>query len=284
MARQALKQPDVAPSNGSSVRRLTFFGVNVDLFSQQELVDIAEKAMVSRQLVRHTALNVAKLVNLKSNPELRTDVNSSDIVGIDGMGIVYGLKLFGTRQVERVAGIDLFYALLDHCAKTGRKPFILGATQDSLERAMAEAQHRYPGLVFAGCRNGYFTAEQRADVVAQIARSQADCLFVAMPTPHKERFLNAHADDLGVPFVMGVGGSVDVLAGQVSRAPLWMQNIGLEWLHRLLQEPRKMLGRYARTNAAYAVMLTRSLLARQNPVGYQTRRPAIPVAASTASQ
>lgn len=247
-------------------KQLAFYGVNVDLLSQEELVAIAEEAMKSRQLVRHTALNVAKLVNLTENAELALDVNSSDIVGIDGMGVVYGLRLFGHANAKRVAGIDLFYALLEHCAKTGRKPFILGATQSNLERAMDEARRRYPGLTFAGSRNGYFKAEERPNIVRQIAASGADCLFVAMPTPHKERFLNAHAGELGIPFVMGVGGSVDVLAGHVSRAPLWMQNVGLEWFHRLLQEPRKMLGRYARTNAVYALMLVRSLLTGDNPV------------------
>jgi N-acetylglucosaminyldiphosphoundecaprenol N-acetyl-beta-D-mannosaminyltransferase len=247
-------------------RRLTFFGVKVDLLSLDDLVAVAEQAMASRKPVRHTALNVAKLVNLTNNAELAFDVNSSDIVGVDGMGIAYGLRLFGQRGVRRVAGIDLFYALLAHCAKTGRKPFILGATQANLERAMDEARRRYPGLVFAGSRNGYFTADDRPQIVKQIASSGADCLFVAMPTPHKERFLNAHAAELGVPFMMGVGGSVDVLAGHISRAPLWMQNIGLEWLHRLLQEPRKMFLRYSRTNARFAVMLARSLLTGTNPV------------------
>lgn len=264
--------------------RLTFFGVNVDLLSEQRLVEIAENAMTKGHLVRHTALNVAKLVNLKTNPELRLDVNSSDIVGIDGMGIVYGLKLFGTKQAERVAGIDLFYALLEHCAKTGRRPFILGATEENLQKAMSEARARYPGLEFAGARNGYFSAEQRPEVVAQIASSRADCLFVAMPTPHKERFLNAFADQLNVPFVMGVGGSVDVLAGHVSRAPHWMQNIGLEWLHRLLQEPRKMIGRYARTNSAYALMVAKSLLTGNNPVGRLTARDVLANPASSASR
>lgn len=246
--------------------RLTFFGVNVDLMSQREIIAIAEQAMETRQLVRHTALNVAKLVNLADNAELALDVNSSDIVGIDGMGIVYGLSLFGIKGAERVAGIDLFYALLEHCAKVGRRPFILGATQANLDRAMNEARRRYPGLEFAGSRNGYFKAEDRPEVVRLIAQSGADCLFVAMPTPHKERFLNAHASELGVPFVMGVGGSVDVLAGAVSRAPLWMQQVGLEWFHRLLQEPRKMFGRYTRTNSAYAAMLARSLVSGNNPI------------------
>lgn len=247
-------------------KRLTFFGVNVDPLSLQEIVAIAESAMNNRKLVRHTALNVAKLVNLGKNRELAMDVNSSDIVGIDGMGIVYGLRLFGQRNVRRVAGIDLFFALLEHCARTGRKPFILGATQATLERALDEAQKRFPGLVFAGSRNGYFSPDDRPEIVRQIAGSRADCLFVAMPTPHKERFLNAHAGELGVPFVMGVGGSVDVLAKRITRAPLWMQNTGLEWLHRLFQEPRKMFPRYIRTNALYAVMLARSLLTGVNPV------------------
>jgi N-acetylglucosaminyldiphosphoundecaprenol N-acetyl-beta-D-mannosaminyltransferase len=132
---------------------------------------------------------------------------------------------------------------------------------------MEEARRLYPGLAFAGSRNGYFKAEDWPEVVRQIALSGADCLFVAMPSPHKERFLNAHAAELGVPFVMGVGGSVDVMAGVVTRAPLWMQEIGLEWFHRLLQEPRKMLGRYIRTNAAYAVMLVRALMTGSNPIG-----------------
>lgn len=246
--------------------RLTYFGVNVDLLSLEEVVAIAEQAMETRTPVRHTALNVAKLVNLTTNAELALDVNSSDIVGIDGMGIVYGLRLFGQRGIKRVAGVDLFFALLEHCARSGRKPFILGATQTNLDRAMDEARRLYPGLVFAGSRNGYFTAAEQPDIVAQIAASKADCLFVAMPTPHKERFLNAHAAALGVPYVMGVGGSVDVLAGHVTRAPMWMQDNGLEWVHRLLQEPRKMFPRYIRTNAQYAVMLARSLLNGENPV------------------
>ena len=247
--------------------RITYFGTNVDLLSLDELVERAELAMEQKSLTRHTALNVAKLINMRSDADLANDVNTSDIVGIDGKGIVYGLSLFGLSSAERVAGIDLFYALLEHCAKTGRRPFILGAKQENLERAMSVAQARYPGLTFAGSRNGYFTADEHSQVVEEIASSKADCLFVAMPTPHKERFLNAYASQLDVPFIMGVGGSVDVLAGHVSRAPLWMQEAGLEWFHRMVKEPRKMVGRYARTNSAYAMLLLRTLLSGKNPVG-----------------
>ncbi len=253
--------PNPAPS------RITFFGANVDLLSLQEVLDRAEAAMAQKSLTRHTALNVAKLINMRSDAELANDVNSSDIVGIDGKGIVYGLHIFGIKSAERVAGIDLFYALLDHCAKTGRRPFILGAKQSHLEEAMKVAKDRYRGLEFAGYRNGYFKPEEDQSVVDQIAQSNADCLFVAMPTPHKERFLNAYSEILNVPFIMGVGGSVDVLAGHVSRAPLWMQKVGLEWFHRMVKEPRKMIGRYTRTNSAYALLLVRNLASGKSPIG-----------------
>lgn len=247
-------------------RRIRFFGTPVDLLTLDETLAIAETAMATRVPVRHTALNVAKLVKISEDRELEADVHGSDLIGIDGQGIVYGLALFGQRGTTRVAGIDLFFALLGHCAKTGRRPFFLGARQEILDRAIRIAQDRWPGLQIAGARNGYFTAEEEPELVAQIARSRADCLFVAMPTPRKERFLNRYCQELDIPFTMGVGGSVDVLAGQVSRAPQWMQRMGLEWFHRLLKEPSKMFWRYTRTNSFYAWMLLRAFLTSKSPV------------------
>lgn len=249
-----------------TMSRVAFFGTPVDLLSMTETVAIADRAMAGGGQVRHTALNVAKLIKMKSDRLLAEDVAGSDVIGIDGAGIAWGLALFGVRDVERVAGVDLFLEVLALCARTGRRPFILGARQDILDRAMAEAQRRFPGLSFAGSRNGYFKPEDVPGIVAQIRDSGASALFVAMPTPHKERFLNAHARALGVPFIMGVGGSVDVLAGHISRAPVWMQRLGLEWFHRLAKEPRKMFWRYASTNSAYLWWLLRSLLTGRNPV------------------
>lgn len=247
-------------------RRITFFSVPVDLLTLEQTVGRAEQAMADRHSIRHTALNVAKLVNLRKDKELAADVCESDIVGIDGMGIVLGLRLFGLKSARRVAGIDLMFALLDHCARSGRRPYILGARQEHLDRAISVARSRFPGLELAGSRNGYFQPEEEKTIVAEIADSGADCLFVAMPTPRKERFLNRHAAALNVPFIMGVRGSVDVLAGSIARAPGWMQRIGLEWLHRLYMEPRKMFWRYARTNTAYLALLMKALIKQNNPV------------------
>lgn len=251
------------------MKRIFFYDTPIDLLDMEETIALAERAMAGGAPVRHTAINVAKLVKLIRDPELAEDVCGSDIVGIDGMGIVYGLKLFGLGEVERVSGVDLMLALLDHCARSGRRPYVLGARQEQLDKALDEARKRFPGLEFAGARNGYFSSEEEVGIVADIRASGADCLFVAMPTPRKERFLKAHADTLGVPFVMGVGGSIDVLAGHISRAPRFMQKMGLEWFHRMVKEPRKMVGRYATTNTAYARMLLSSLLTRRSPVASQ---------------
>lgn len=242
--------------------RLEFLGTPVDLLSSEETLNRALRAMQSRMPVTHVALNVAKFVKMRTDDELRRDVEQADIIGIDGMGLVLALRLFGQRRVERVPGVDLMFMLLEKCAALRLRPFVLGAKPEVLEHAAAVARMRWRDLEFAGLQHGYFSGEEEQAVADRIRASRADCLFVAMPTPRKERFLQQHGGTLGVPFIMGVGGSVDVLAGTVSRAPRWMQRFALEWLHRLLQEPRKMLWRYASTNAAFAAIIVRAWFAR----------------------
>ncbi len=235
--------------------RVRFLDLPVDIASMDETLDRACDAMRTRSRLQHVALNVAKLVNARTNPLLKQDLETADFVGIDGMGIVIGLRLAAIRGAGRVAGIDLMIQLLARCAKEGLRPYFLGATSEVVAKAAEVARKRFPGLRFAGVRDGYFDAAEEPDVVAAIRESGADCLFVGMPTPRKERFLARYRDALDVPFIMGVGGSFDVLAGKVNRAPAWMQRTGLEWLYRLLQEPGRMWWRYASTNLAYAGLL-----------------------------
>lgn len=242
--------------------RAVFLDTPIDVLSLQETIDIASDAMRKRRRVRHVAMNVAKLVKMRSDSTLRSDVLKSDIIGIDGTGIVLGARLQGIPVSERVAGVDLMEKLLECCAKEGFRPYFLGAREDVLQRAMLVARERYPGLEFAGARNGYFSRDEEDAIVAQINAAWADCLFLGMPTPHKERFLAEHADSLNTPFLMGVGGSFDVLAGKVTRAPEAMQKLGLEWLHRLLQEPKRMAWRYLSTNTVFAVLLFEAILGR----------------------
>jgi N-acetylglucosaminyldiphosphoundecaprenol N-acetyl-beta-D-mannosaminyltransferase len=238
--------------------RVTLFGLPVDILSSEETIERILAAIDARQRCQHVALNVAKLVNARTNAELDRDVRASDIVGIDGMGIVYALRLLGHTVPQRVAGVDLFESLMAQCAGRGLRPYLLGATPEVLAAARRALSERYSGLIFAGSHNGYFTPEQEDAVCDHIRSSGADCLFIAMPTPRKERFMARHRDSLGVPFVMGVGGTLDVVAGQVRRAPALVQSLGLEWAYRMIQEPRRLAARYFRTNLIFAVLLLRA--------------------------
>lgn len=242
--------------------RREFLGLAIDPLTVDETVDRALQAMRTRQLTQHVAVNVAKLVKARHDTELRRDIDEAHIVGIDGMGIVWGARLLGVRVPERVAGIDLMQRLLAACAAEGLRPYFLGARRDVLERAVAAAQRRWPRLTFAGYRNGYFSREEEAGIVRQIRDTGADCLFIGMPTPHKERFLRRYREDLAVPFIMGVGGSFDVLAAHVSRAPPLVQRAGLEWLYRIYQEPGRMWWRYVSTNTVFIGLLGRALIGR----------------------
>lgn len=243
--------------------RAEFLGVPIDLLTLEQTAVRAVDAMLMRKPTHHVALNVAKLVNMRRNDELKRDVNESHIVGIDGMGIVWGARALGIDVPERVSGVDLMERLLEVSSQLEFRPYFLGARQDVLERAVMKAIERWPGLALAGSRNGYFSADQEDQIVDEIRAAKPDCLFIAMPTPRKERFLRKHRDRLNIPFIMGVGGSLDVLAGHVSRAPDKMQRAGLEWLYRVYQEPRRMWWRYANTNVVFAGLLARAWVAQR---------------------
>jgi N-acetylglucosaminyldiphosphoundecaprenol N-acetyl-beta-D-mannosaminyltransferase len=240
--------------------RQSFLGCPIDILTMTETVDLARGAMRSRKRLQHVALNVAKFVNMRRDPVLAADVANSDVVSIDGMGIVWGARCIGLPARGRVTGIDLLTELLAVCADEGFKPYFLGATPETSQRAVRHVREKYPSIQFSGVRDGYFSADQERQVVDSIRNSRADCLFIGMPTPRKERFLASYRDELNVPFVMGVGGSFDVLAGQVRRAPASMQQLGLEWLYRVYQEPGRMWWRYAKTNTLFAGILAQAVV------------------------
>lgn len=242
--------------------RAQVFGAPIDILTMSETIDMARSAMRQRKTTLHVAMNVAKLVNMRTDPVLADDVKRSDIIGIDGMGILLAAKVSGLRVKERVAGIDLLQELLSVCANEGFRPFFLGATPSVLRKACDAVTARYPNISFAGMHDGYFPADREQEIVKDIRESRADCLFIAMPTPRKERFLSAYRDQLQVPFIMGVGGSFDVLASVVTRAPPLMQEFGLEWLYRIYQEPSRMWWRYCRTNTIFAGMMLSALVKR----------------------
>jgi N-acetylglucosaminyldiphosphoundecaprenol N-acetyl-beta-D-mannosaminyltransferase len=239
-------------------RRRQFLGAPLHSLSMGETLALAEEAMQNRRPMLHTVVNVAKLVNMGKNTELREDVCSADVINVDGAGVLWGARLLGIGIGERVAGVDVMTELFALCAAKGYRPYLLGAEQHVLDAMAQKLAERLPLLQIAGMRNGYFSAAEEAGIVEAINQSGADCLFVALPTPSKERFLKRHRDALTPSFVMGVGGSFDVYGGKVARAPVLVQKLGLEWLFRVAQEPGRLWRRYYDTNIAYAGLLWRA--------------------------
>jgi N-acetylglucosaminyldiphosphoundecaprenol N-acetyl-beta-D-mannosaminyltransferase len=158
-----------------------------------------------------------------------------------------------------VAGVDLFHELLEMSEANQFSVFLLGAKDDVVTTAASKVKGLYPGLKVAGYHHGYFWDDEAA-MVEKIRASGAQLLFVAITSPMKENFINRWRDQLGVTFVMGVGGTFDVVAGKVKRAPQWMQKYGLEWLYRVIQEPGRMWKRYLTTNSKFAWLLIKEKL------------------------
>lgn len=247
-----------------SANRVEFLGSPMHAVTMAQTLDIADEAMRERRSLHHVVVNVAKLVTMRNNPELREDVVGADVINVDGVGVLWGARLCGLRIPERVAGVDIMTEMFALCARKGYRPYLFGAEQQVLDAVVARLAKDYPSLEIAGMRNGYFKSEDEDDIVAAINNSAADCLFVAMPTPRKERFLKKYRVLLQPSFVMGVGGSFDVYGGKVVRAPHLVQALGMEWLFRVLQEPRRLWRRYYDTNKAYAYLLSREIWRRRS--------------------
>jgi N-acetylglucosaminyldiphosphoundecaprenol N-acetyl-beta-D-mannosaminyltransferase len=229
-------------------------GCPMDVASMGETVETIRDAVLVGRFTQHVVVNVAKLVTMRSDVQLDESVRSCDIINIDGMGVVLGARFLGHTVTERVAGVDLFHQLLAMCERNGFSVYLLGAEDDVVSAATKKVQALYSGLKVAGYHNGYFW-DNEAAMVEEIRASGAQLLFVAITSPKKENFIDRWRDQLGVTFVMGVGGTFDVVAGKVKRAPPWMQKLGLEWLFRVIQEPGRMWKRYLVTNTKFAYLL-----------------------------
>lgn len=239
------------------MHRIEILGCPMDVAAMEETVDKIRESIVADAFTQHVVVNVAKLVHMRKDAQLRESVSACDIINIDGMGVVLGARLLGHFVPERVAGVDLFHELLAMGARENFPVFLLGATEDVVIATVSKAQAMYPSLKIAGYHHGYFWDDE-AGMVERIRQSRAKLLFVAISSPKKENFINRWRDQLGVNFVMGVGGTFDVVAGKVTRAPRWMQKSGLEWLYRVIQEPRRMWKRYLTTNLAFAGLLAKA--------------------------
>jgi N-acetylglucosaminyldiphosphoundecaprenol N-acetyl-beta-D-mannosaminyltransferase len=228
-----------------------------------EAVARCEDFIHSGSVAQHLAVNAAKLVAMHDDARLWEVARQCDLVTADGQAVVWASRILGDPLPARVAGIDLMDRLLERAEKKGYSVYILGAAEDVLQRAVERIRARYPRVSLLGYGNGYFREAEEPAIVQEIADLRPDILFVGLSTPRKELFLEAYRQVMGVPFVMGVGGAIDVVAGRTRRAPLLLQRLGLEWLFRFLQEPRRLLHRYTVTNMRFALLLCRHVASRR---------------------
>ena len=177
------------------------------------------------------------------DPEYARILADADLVIPDGIGIIHAAKILGRPLKGRVPGIDFASALMVRLAETGRRLFLLGAAPGVAEQAAVHLQAAHPGLVICGTHDGYFKADE--PVIQKIRDARADVVFVCLGFPKQEKWIAAHGKETGARLLIGLGGSLDVFAGKVERAPEQFQKLGLEWLYRLMKQPSRA-GRMAR--------------------------------------
>lgn len=245
-------------THGTPQRRTgLLYGLHIDAIDMAEAVDRCRTALETRRTVLVGVLNAAKIVNMRSDAELRNAILDCDMLLADGQSVVWASRVLGQSLPERVAGIDLFEELLGLAHRQQRRIFLLGARPDVLAALRVEINRRWPQAQIVGSQDGYFDDRDAGAIADQIRDARADMLFLGMPSPKKEVFLRRYQHKLHVPILHGVGGSFDVLAGLTKRAPRLWQRVGLEWAYRLLQEPRRLWKRYLVTNSAFVALTLR---------------------------
>lgn len=233
-------------------KRITFLDIPIDVMTMYETVDRIEEAIQKGRNIQHVVVNAGKVVSMQKDRDLYKSVVACDIINADGQSIVWAARFLGKYLPERVAGIDLMQELVKLAARKNYKCYFLGATEDVINKVIDLYTNKYGRSFIAGYRNGYFAKEEEYEIAQSIAKSGAQLLFVAITSPRKEKFLYEHRDVLSkVNFTMGVGGSFDVVAEITKRAPVWMQNIGMEWFYRFIQEPKRMWRRYLVGNSEF---------------------------------
>ncbi len=242
-------------------KRVYIFNCPIDALTMKETVQIVDNVIKEGKHIHHAVVNVAKIVKMQEDKELYNSIVNADIINADGMPIVWASRLLGKPLPERVAGIDLMQELIKLAYNRKYKIFFFGAREEVVKKVVEKYSREYSPEIIAGYRNGYYSEEEEPLIAKQIAESGANILFVGISSPKKEKFLYKYKHILkNVNFIMGVGGSFDVIAGKIKRAPKWMQKCGLEWVYRLVQEPRRMWRRYLIGNTKFVILVIKEFL------------------------
>jgi N-acetylglucosaminyldiphosphoundecaprenol N-acetyl-beta-D-mannosaminyltransferase len=219
--------------------RFELFGTQVHAIDMAGALEWIRRRVAERRPGYVVTLNGALLVQAAHDARLRELVNAADLVTPDGIGVIVAARILGVRLPERVAGIDLAAALCGAAEREGYRLFLLGGMPGVAERAAQSLQRRHPALHVVGTHHGFFLPAEEPAVLAAIREARPDVLLVALGAPRQEQWMRRWTSALRVALAIGVGGSLDVLAGRIPRAPAWMRVAGLEWLWRAAREPRR---------------------------------------------
>jgi N-acetylglucosaminyldiphosphoundecaprenol N-acetyl-beta-D-mannosaminyltransferase len=240
--------------------RIEFLGSPFDCVGMQSTIDqCISWCYGSRAAHTVITLNAALLCMMRRDEALRAACRNGDLIVADGVPVVWASRLAGVPLPERVAGVDLTARLLAEGASRGLGAYFLGARPEVVRSLAEYCRRSHPGLKVVGYRDGYFSVADHAGIVTEIAQLAPHMLFVGMPSPFKEIWCQRYRNALGVPVIVGVGGTFDVLTGYVRRAPRVLQAIGMEWCWRLAMEPRKMWSRYLHTNTEFLGLAAREI-------------------------
>ena len=223
------------------MKAFKILGVPVHAYTMQEVVTELDKRIAAQEQTFVVTANAEIIMACQEDDSYNDIVSKAEIVLPDGAGAVWAGRHLGNKVPERVAGFDLYLELMELASKKGYKAFFFGSAPGVAEIAKEVCEKRYPGVQIVGTRNGYFKELDEPEIIQQINDSGAQMLFAALGAPKQEKWLAVHRDKLNPSVLMGIGGSFDVLAGRMERAPKWMQDASLEWLFRLYKQPSRFI-------------------------------------------
>ncbi|WP_247916630.1 WecB/TagA/CpsF family glycosyltransferase [Streptococcus oralis] len=231
--------------------RMQILGITIDPLTMKETVDAVEQYVLKNHPLHLMGVNADKINQCYEDEKIKKIVNESGIINADGASVVLASKFLGAPVPERVAGIDLMQNLLELSNKKGYSVYFFGAKEEILQDMLKVFKQRYPNLNVVGYRNGYFSPEDEKKIQEDIKERKPDFVFVGITSPKKEYIIQSFMDNGINTVFMGVGGSFDVLSGHIKRAPLWMQKLNLEWLFRVVNEPKRLFKRYFVGNVTF---------------------------------
>lgn len=234
-------------------------GAPVDPWTMAQTVDAIDALVKGRCFAHAIGVNADKLLQMRDDPEMDAWVRRCEVVNADGASMVIAAHKLGTDLPERVAGIDLMWELCSLAEREGYRVYLLGAKAEVVKKAIDVLVDKYPGMTICGYRDGYFGNDEFDSVVAGVGGTEPDIVFVGITSPKKERLIERFRE-LGAKGVfVGVGGSFDVVSGNIPRAPLWMRRANLEWLFRMTREPGRLVKRYLVGNTRFFLLLRKEI-------------------------